>query len=473
MALITNYCLIYKIDDNQSLLINTLTSAMDIIENEIKLKIEDMQNGVKDISKKDDKELYEILKKRGYLFESKEDEKKILNRLEEISVLLEKKSYCNNFTISPNMGCNLRCTYCFESNDQHKEMNIMTDEQLDGIFKYILKIKEENKEHLENATNENKLSIRIFGGEPLLPQNKEIIKKILSFAYENNIGLGIVTNGTIVKPYIDLLKKYNENMSIQITLDGDRNIHDSRRIKPDGTGTFDIICENINELLKNNINIRLRVNIDKTNIGTLRKLEEVIIKRGWDNSDLLTVYAAPVIDFSGDLNNTMRDHEILEYLLKEGYCNDENSFLRSIVSPSIGYLNMFFNPKIKTKHCKMDYCGATSGTELCFSPDGLVTTCLTYSGKGENDIGTFDKKGVHLDKEKLNVWKKRTIFKIAKCRQCKYAFVCGGGCPVLAKEINGDMYNCVCSDIINTIDSYVNQIVIKSLKKHKTLVRNA
>lgn len=90
MALITNYCLIYKIDDNQSLLINTLTSAMDIIENEIKLKIEDMQNGVKDISKKDDKELYEILKKRGYLFESKEDEKKILNRLEEISVLLEK-----------------------------------------------------------------------------------------------------------------------------------------------------------------------------------------------------------------------------------------------------------------------------------------------------------------------------------------------------------------------------------------------
>ncbi|WP_022749293.1 radical SAM/SPASM domain-containing protein [Lachnobacterium bovis] len=460
MAIITKYCLTYKMNENEHLLINTVTGALDIIDTPSLNLINEVKAGNSDaISKKS--QLYSDLQKRGYLFETPKDELALLQKVKSYSDFLYNNSFPSEFIILPTLGCNLRCTYCFEDDAQHVNHCKMTKEQLEGILKYIKEIKESHKEILEK--NKQKLKIRIFGGEPLLPGNKELVIRILEFSRDNNVEVNIVSNGTLVDYYMETLVEFKDVINLQITLDGQKDIHDKRRIRADGKGTFDAICKNITKLIDNNIRIALRVNVDAENISGINEIEKIIIDNQWNKHGYVIPYFSPVVDFSGTSTTVLEESELLEGLLKSGYKTDGSSTFKSVVSPCIGYLNMFFNPHSKHKFCKTHYCGATSKNELCFSPDGLVTSCITYSGKGKHSIGTFDENGVTFDQEAYLAWTDRNVFKIQKCGNCKYAFLCGGGCPIKAIDQNGSMENVVCSDIKSTIDTYVNEVVIPTL----------
>ncbi len=311
----------------------------------------------------------------------------LLQKVKSYSDYLYKNSYCSEFIILPTLGCNLRCTYCFEDDNQHINHQQMTMGQLNGILNYILQIKKENKEKIEK--NNQKLKIRIFGGEPLLPSNKDLVLRILEFSRENNVDVNIVSNGTLIDYYMDMLVEFKDVLNLQITLDGQKDIHDKRRIRVDGTGTYDAICKNITKLLEHDIRIALRVNVDAENIAGIKEIESLIKEKGWNKNSCVIPY---------------------------------------------------------------------------FSPDGLVTSCITYSGKGKHNIGTFDENGVTFNSTAYEAWTNRNVFKIKKCSGCKYAFLCGGGCPIKAIDQNGTMDDIVCSDIKNTIDTYVSEVVIPKLK---------
>ncbi|SDY56200.1 radical SAM/SPASM domain-containing protein [Lachnobacterium bovis] len=461
MAIITKYCLIYKINEDEHLLINTVTGALDVIDTPSKEAIESVKSGNENAISKDS-QLYADLHKRGYIFESPQEEMALLQKVKSYSDYLYKNSYCSEFIILPTLGCNLRCTYCFEDDNQHINHQQMTMGQLNGILNYILQIKKENKEKIEK--NNQKLKIRIFGGEPLLPSNKDLVLRILEFSRENNVDVNIVSNGTLIDYYMDMLVEFKDVLNLQITLDGQKDIHDKRRIRADGTGTYDAICKNITKLLEHDIRIALRVNVDAENIAGIKEIESLIKEKGWNKNSCVIPYFSPVVDFSGQSTTVLEESELLKGLLKSGYKADGSSTFKSVVSPCIGYLNMFFNPHVKNKFCKTHYCGATSKNELCFSPDGLVTSCITYSGKGKHNIGTFDENGVTFNSTAYEAWTNRNVFKIKKCSGCKYAFLCGGGCPIKAIDQNGTMDDIVCSDIKNTIDTYVSEVVIPKLK---------
>jgi len=455
MAVLTKYILMYPLDEEKSLAINSLTSAMDIIDKKTRTKIENKQGGIKNIELEEDEELYQQLKNRGYLFEDEHMEQETINRYRMVNLELTTRKLNTNFTICPTMGCNLRCTYCFESNEQHVNYNLMTDDQLDGIFKYISETLESTKEDRIRIIGDVPATINVFGGEPLLKTNFHVISRILEYANANKMVVKIITNGTTIQPYLELFKQYANLLYLQITVDGDKQVHDVRRIRANGTGSFDQICRNINRVLMLDIMIALRINVDKANIKSLRELEAVIKANEWDKNPKFYPYASPVLDFCGVGEDILAEHELLDTLLTERLYGCEEGFIKGIVSPSIGYLSIFFNSRNKMKPWKLDYCEATSGSNFGFSPDGNITTCLTYAGKGKHTIGTFDKDGVRLNVEDTKRWLERSIFRIEKCQDCKYAFLCGGGCAVAAIENNQDIDDAVCSDIANTIERYV------------------
>lgn len=455
MKIITKYILICKIGENKNILVNMLNSAVDIIDDNTKKKIEDMQEKIKEITQEEEPELYEKLKARGYIYESEEDEIAVRDRIIQMDSIVRDKFKHSGFTICPTMGCNLRCTYCFESEDLHKDFSVMTEQQVDSICKYILEKKIEREANNPEINKVNPIQIKLFGGEPLLKCNKRVIKKILHFSYENNIRVAIITNGTTIPDYMTLLEEYKKIIAIQITVDGPERIHDQRRIRADGTGTFREICKNINLILGLGITIQFRINVDKENIYYMNELEDIVKRNGWDKNPLFIPYASPVLDFCGNIEGALREHELYEILLEEGYYGKKDSFIKRIVSPCIGYVEKFFDESVRIKPWKTSYCEATSGGELCFSPDGLIATCLTYIGKGELSVGKFDEEEVHIDTDKLKLWSERNILRIEKCKKCKFAFLCGGGCPVMALETNGNIDCCVCSDIAATIQTYI------------------
>lgn len=459
MYVLTNYYEMIPLSENEILLINTLTSALDIIDEKTKKLIEMMQDGVTEVILSENKELCEQLRQRGYIYKDRCEEQVEVERLFKLNKAMSRKGLVNSFTICPTMGCNLRCTYCFESEEQHKNLVLMTDGQLEQIFQFILKRQKESKELLEKYGKDTSdvcnTEINLFGGEPLLKVNYHLIERILEFCRDNRIKANIITNGTTIDYYLTLLKQYHDILSIQITVDGGREIHDKRRIRADGKGTYDVICNGIDKILKAGIEVHLRINVDRDNMDSLGDIKSTIEMNEWDKYSNFIPYASPVQCFTNIDSSVLKESEFLRGLVEKGYYGTEDSFLKGVVSSCIGYLNMFFSRKLKVKPWKISYCEATSGNNMCFAPNGTISTCLTYIGKGTYNIGTFDEQGVQIDAAYYDLWSNRNIFSLKNCKNCKYAFLCGGGCPVASLQMNNDIGNVVCSDIKNTLRVYV------------------
>lgn len=196
-----------------------------------------------------------------------------INYLSEIGILIEDridevedmKQRINSAKYSPKtmtiflsltQKCNLKCIYCYQ--DSIREKNIGDYIEEDNIEKIFLMLK--------NKANEmSKLNIVLFGGEPLL--NKE---KVLSIIIRLNelrsrglkVHISLITNGVeLTQEFLNSTYKYLN--TIQITIDGKKELHDTMRIFPNGHGSFDIIYKNLKKackLFKERIALRINVN---------------------------------------------------------------------------------------------------------------------------------------------------------------------------------------------------------------------
>lgn len=92
--------------------------------------------------------------------------------------------------------------------------------------------------------------MHLFGGEPFYDIN--FVDRLLSNAIDENIpisSIGAVTNGTICNnSLIEIINKYNLSY-LQITLDGNKNVHNIRRRSKTGFSSFDLIISNIEKFL--------------------------------------------------------------------------------------------------------------------------------------------------------------------------------------------------------------------------------
>ena len=299
-----------------------------------------------------------------------------------------------------------------------------------------------------------------------------LIEKIFNFAKEMQIPVNIVTNGTTIdNKYYKLLKEHKSNISVvQVTIDGNKSIHDMRRIRADGSGTFDDICNGIDKFLEIGLKINLRINIDAENIMHISDIKEVFDNRGWTTNPLFLPYASPVKCYNHrqKAKTVLADSEMLDILMKDGWYGSKNAFLDTLLSPVFGVVTRFFNtPGNQIKPWKKTYCEGTLGAQYCFTPDGNISTCLTCVGNSNYRVGTFDENGVKIDENRLKMWTQRDPFEMEKCKKCKFVFLCGGGCPVEALENNEDINCPVCDDIEKTLEIYIKHIKDKLLLKVK------
>ena len=453
MPVITKLLTMYKLNDDNTLLLNALSGALDVVDNDTKekiLKIQDTQS----IEGINDNDLIESLKERGYLFDSEEQE---LKSFESQKAVYDK--YLNNemvsFVICPTMACNLRCTYCFESEDIRNEAKVMSNEQIENIFKHIEQIKKER--------NPRQTIVQLFGGEPLLPSTLKANEKIFELAKKSGAKITIISNGTQIPVYRDLLAQYKDTIaSIQITMDGIKEIHDKRRIRIDKSGTFDCICDGIDILLEVGLKTNVRVNVDGVNIETLREFVNFIQSKGWNMNKQFFCDIAPVTDHHGSNNieGLMPEHKIVKRVSEMFPEYDpNNTFFRMTMFRVLNHINKSLNLTAATQESfsLLSYCEANILQFYVFSPDGYVYACPETVGTTEMAIGTFGNE-LNLVSEKVNLWNGRNIFRIPKCRECKIATFCGGGCAYAALKTNNDIDCPVCDDAQNVLTEYIESI---------------
>ena len=180
--------------------------------------------------------------------------------------------------IAPTSACNFRCGYCFE---KHKPNVSMDDATIDQLVAFI-------KRH----SGINNIDITWYGGEPLIAFDR--LQQIYHIIQAIGIPIrdhGIITNGYLFDQKVIDFFKDKDLKSIQITLDGDQERHDSIRT-PIGSsaGSYDIILANVERILHGlpSTTVAIRVNIDKDNMHTYEPLHRELTQRF--NSDRLLVY---------------------------------------------------------------------------------------------------------------------------------------------------------------------------------------
>ena len=157
--------------------------------------------------------------------------------------------YCHNFTFQITEDCSLCCTYCYQTDKTKMTMTFDTakkfiDDLLDDKYGYI------------NRFNSPAIIIEFIGGEAFL--EIKLLRKIYEYFLDRCYDLdhpwfslhriSICSNGL---SYFDedvqnLFKDYSQNISFNISIDGNKKLHDSCRIQPNGEGSYDICMDALN-----------------------------------------------------------------------------------------------------------------------------------------------------------------------------------------------------------------------------------
>ena len=152
--------------------------------------------------------------------------------------------------------CNLvchNCTYCYQFNKTPMRMSFETaktfiDNMLNDKYGYV------------NRYNSPALILEFIGGEPLLEikLTRKIYEYFLEQCYELNHPwfnlhrVSICSNGlSYFDPEVqDFFKEYAQNISFNISIDGNKELHDACRVQPNGEGSYDIDIAALNHYNK-------------------------------------------------------------------------------------------------------------------------------------------------------------------------------------------------------------------------------
>lgn len=401
-------------DPNDSLLIHGYTGAIDLINKSIVKFLK--ENALFDRAVLPCEEsTKDALEKRGYItLQTEDEEKEYFKRL--ATALFRKESMLRKgFTFLITYDCNFRCPYCFEK-DIQKDGTAFTKEMVDKAYQAILQIAPD--ERLRSR------SITLYGGEPLLKRNKNIISYIIEQGKELGFKFSAISNGYDLKYYEDLLSP--EDISfIQITIDGIRERHNQRRIHYQGYPTFDTIVENIGIALNKGVSITVRVNTDRNNIEDLEGLQAIFCDLGYTENPLFSINSALLRNYSDSTENTYQyfsQKDFIEWHKKHGLkstCQDYGVYHKIHAAIKQG----------KPLSFRSTFCSAQTGG-FVFDPFGRIYTCWETVNQKEHCIGNYSLNNDIVWNEQVEErWRKTYLLENTICAGCKYALLCGGGCP--------------------------------------------
>ena len=303
-------------------------------------------------------------------------------------------------TINPTMSCNLHCWYCYEG---HKLQTKMSNELLESVKKLI-----SNKISDQNI---KVLTLDFFGGEPLL-FFYECVLPLLTYAKdkcsENNIKLlvGFTTNGVLLtRDVVKELQQFNEDgdMRMQITLDGNRDAHNTIRKTIENIPTYDLIISNIKEAISANIEILVRLNYTTKNANTfvdvIKEFNDVDpVKRDFLSFNFHKVWQDKQTDLAEKTIEESRN-----WFNKEGF--------------SVGYPNEYINTR----------CYADKENCIVINYNGELFKCTARDFKSKNAEGVLNGDGGVVWND--SYYKRMDIkYGSSFCHGCIIFPICHGGC---------------------------------------------
>lgn len=391
-----------------------------------------------------------ILVNRGYLTgKSINEEREIFSKVAD-SIQEFKEKYIE-ITLIPTYNCNFRCPYCFEKylskNGNQWLEKTMDKETVDLAFRRI-----------EALIRNGKIvtDINIYGGEPLLKENYEIIEYIVQKGVGAGMRMKCITNGFEFEYFKDLIGD-NGISHLQFTIDGLEEMHNSRRFLAGKKPSFGTIVSNIDLALKLGAFVNLRTNIDKTNLDQMEGLLNFFDEKGWTQNSRFYSYFKSVHGCYNPKEKEQINETHIMNKLKECKLKDHRFKYNSVYwEIADTFIRVFQSNKFN--HLKSSYCGAVNGS-LAIDPFAQIFPCLEMVGKEGASVGTLDHEGNFRFDDSYRYWRDRKTQKLGTCSECAYALFCGGGCPAYSgPKSKSDLENSYCNHFIEIFREVVPEV---------------
>jgi uncharacterized protein len=253
----------------------------------------------------------------------------------------------------------------------------------------------------------------------------------------------VVTNGYHVIDYLDTLLAASIR-EVQVTLDGLPRVHNQRRPLRGGGDTFDRIVAGIDALLEAEIDVNLRLVLDKENIDQLPLLSDFAKEKGWTGNPR----------FKTQLG---RNYALHHCSYKPKALFDRLEMYRSVAAEITRHPQILDFHKPDFHLAKMlseegtlpapnfDACPGAK-TEWAFDYTGRIYSCTATVGKQDEALGTFYPTQ-HFNEDAVFEWQDRDVLAIENCGRCNVRLICGGGCGSLAKNKNGALHSTDCRPV--------------------------
>lgn len=405
----SRYNLMFQSERNGWLLYNSASNAFLQMEEDTANMVQKIIAAPDAIKYEEIPQLYLHLRNGGFLVEDTQDDDfyRIL-KMRRITA-----NYAGNtlmLTIAPSRACNFACPYCYEEN---RTPSLMTEETEEAVIAFIKKHKAVRR-----------LSLVWYGGEPLIVFEK--IKRLNKRIEELDLPYSsfIVTNGYLLtQEVIDSLDSLKINR-MQITLDGNKDTHDSRRHLIGGGATYDKIVSNIDKLMASDWkgNLQIRVNVDPSNRTEFADVYRFIQERYPEEFEKrVSVYPGFVhTETANPDTNCFFDSR------------DKGQFLLDLYREyGINALSVF--PHMTTGGCTM-----TKRNAYVVGPDGELYKCWNDVGVPELEIGnvrSFLNWNMPLVAEAMVG---ASYLDDPACTSCFFFPICDGGCAKMRLLNNRD-----------------------------------
>jgi uncharacterized protein len=349
-------------------------------------------------------------------------------------------------------------------------LRVMQPELVDRIFRAMPEI--ESLHGVEDRKVPR--AFTFFGGEPLLAETRPIVEYLMKKALSiGSARFSAVSNATDLEHFLDLLGP-GKIAAIQVTLDGPPTEHDKRRIYADGSGSFAKIARNVDMALELGVNISLRMNIDRNNIGMLPELGDLFVAQGWTRHRNFSSYTAPIhaTNDKTDRKATMTSWQLDQALDK---LREEHENMRFIGRPDDGLVDrvrqIFDQRGAALTNFKASFCSAHNKMYI-FDALGDVYACWERTGDKKLRVGAVTADGrFELDNGLMAMWRERTVVSNETCRKCRYSLYCGGGCAVLAQGLSGNLYSNHCDGFQKRFRATVAEAYLDFVNKRQNDIK--
>lgn len=345
-----------------------------------------------------------------------------------------------SITIQVTDSCNMACSYCYQHNKGNHSMSFDTAKR---FIDMILDSDEKTNKYV-TSNIANGVIIDFIGGEPWL--EVDLISKISDYFigelfrrkhhWAIRFMLSACSNGLLhfddrVQNYI---KRHRYHFSYNVSIDGDKALHDSCRVDLSGNGTYDRAIAAVyhyNEMMGGNMGSKMTISPD--NVNSVGNAVIDMVKKGYKAINLNCVYE------EGWTNEHAKElywqlHYLTDWVCENGLQDDISfSILRENACQPVDEAN------------NKNWCGG-AGCMLAIDYKGDIFPCLRYmeSSVGDNAkpyiIGNLD-DGICNTQEHCNrVDCMRDVTRRSQstdeCWNCPIAMGCGW-CSAYNYEVFG------------------------------------